>query len=880
MNDSIARIAALDPKKRELLLQRLRERAAASGDTAIKRLSRDGRTFVLTYAQQRLWFLQQLEPNSAHYNIPGSLALSGAVVIGALERGLREIIRRHEALRTSFREENGEPRQIIAGNVNFSLPVIDLGELVAEASHDEAQRLVDENAQQLISLSKAPLFRASVLRIGEQQHILIMSINHIVSDGWSNGILRNELGVLYEAFRRGRGSPLKELEVQYADYAEWQKLWLEGEELRKNLNYWKEELSGMPEVIALPTDGRREGEQSHKGSAVVLTIGPEKAEALRTVSRKEASTLFMTLLAGLQSLLYRYSGQEDICVGTPVANRNKTEVEALIGCFVNTLLFRGRMGGEPTFEEMVRRARGAAIGAYDHQEMPFEKIVEELRPARTLSHNPLFQVMFALQNMPSQELEMEGVNLREVAARLTPTQFDLNVTMVEESEGRILCIFQYDRTLFDEQRMERMMGHFERLIEDATEHPTKRISELELLGEGERHEILVDWNDTGEWREWRSLSEVVNGWVEETGDRIAAGCREEEISYKELWRRSGIVAARLRNEGVVQESIVAVVLDRGIEFLAVILGIMRAGAAYLPMDPRHPIKRNVQVMWQSRAGCVIGEEMYTREMKDGEKQEVTEIGVDELLWQGQEEWDDKNESKKKGGNLSYAIYTSGSTGTPKGAMVEEKGMMNHLWAKVTDLELTRDDVVAQTAPQVFDISVWQNFAGLVVGGRVEILKDEEAHDPRRLIEEVEEKRITVLETVPSMMREILEELRRKGEGVRVGVLRWMIATGEALDVELAREWNRVQPHVGLMNAYGPTECSDDVTHQNVEGSQHRISMAIGRPILNTQIYVLNESGGVVPIGVNGNIFVGGQGVGRGYLNEPDKTARVFVPNRH
>src|SRR5215510_833175 len=340
MSNSTARIAALDPKKRELLLQRLRERAVKSDRTGIERLPRDGRTFVLTYAQQRLWFLQQLEPNTAHYNIPESLALTGKVEIGAVEKSLREIINRHEALRTSFREECGEPRQVIWERVSFKLPMMDLSELGTEVREEESRRLVDENAQQLVGLEEAPLFRARVVRMEEERHMLMMSTNHIVSDGWSGGILRREIGVLYEAFRNKTSSPLKELRIQYADYAEWQKGWLEGEELRRNLSYWKEELKGIPEVIDLPIDRRRETAQSHKGSAIVFTIGGKTTEGLRRVSRKEGSTLFMTLLAALQALLYRHSGQEDICVGTPVANRNKTEVEELIGCFVNTLVFR------------------------------------------------------------------------------------------------------------------------------------------------------------------------------------------------------------------------------------------------------------------------------------------------------------------------------------------------------------------------------------------------------------------------------------------------------------------------------------------------------------------------------------------------------------
>ncbi|MCA1566202.1 MAG: FkbM family methyltransferase, partial [Acidobacteria bacterium] len=884
---------------------------------------RDGE-LPLSFAQQRLWFLDQLQPGSAFYNLPAAIRLTGRLDVEALQQSFDEVVRRHEPLRTTFTNVDGWPAQFITPSLTVKLAVEDLCALSETEREAEAFRLATGEVQKPFHLGEAPLFRVRLLRLDEREHILLLTMHHVISDGWSSDVLVREMATLYEAYSKGSTPALPDLPIQYADFAHWQRNWLQGEVLATQLDYWRGRLADAPAALELPTDRLRPPVQTFKGGRQTIVLPSPLADALKELSRKESVTLFMTLLAAFKVLLSRYSGQEDIVVGTPIAGRNRIEIENLVGFFVNTLVLRTDLSGNPTFQELLSRVRETALGAVAHQDLPFEKLVEELQPTRDLDRSPLFQVMFALQNATTNSYELSDLTLNPVAADTGTAKFDLELYFQEAGAG-LIGTFEYSADLFDKETIETIARHYQILLEGIVANPQRQIRRLPLLTEAEQRKQVAEWNRTSRpFPLHLSFDRLFEQQVARSPHAIALVSDTGSLSYLELNERANRLARFLRAQGIGHESIVSLLDDRSPELLIAMIAVFKAGAAYLPLDPRHPAPRLAHIIEQSRTPLILLSEKYQGRLSQaidaipaGQRPQLCDI---RQSWQAASEWSSHNLSTDEaaavaahdaGGThddddddtstqrLAYVIYTSGSTGAPKGAMLTQRGMVNHLYAKVEGLALTAEDCVAQTASQCFDISVWQFLVGLLAGGRVRIVSDEVAGDPAALLRLLRDERVTVLETVPSLLQQMVDELQASGgasaeasaeaeaaqassAGRRLGGLRWMVATGEALPPELCRRWSAATTKTGvrLLNAYGPTECSDDVTHYEVREAPGAgvVRVPIGRGVGNTRLYVVDAGMQVVAVGVEGELYVGGAGVGRGYLRDAARTAESYVPD--
>jgi len=546
--------------------------------------------FPVSFAQQRLWFLDQLVPGNPFYNVPTAVLLTGPLNVAALSQTFNEIVRRHEALRTTFRMLEGQPVQVIAVSLSVPLPVVDLQALPVVQREAEVQRLATEQFQHPFDLAQGPLLRVKLLHLGGSEHVLLLTMHHIVADGWSSGVLIRELGVLYAAFATRQPSPLLDLPIQYADFAHWQRQWLQGEVLETQLAYWKQQLKGAEFSLELPTDRARPALQTFRGNRQSLMLPKGLSEAIATLSEQEGVTLFMTLLAAFQTLLYRYTGQEDILVGSPIANRNRSQIEGLIGFFVNSLVLRTDLSGNPTFRKLLLRVREVALGAYAHQDLPFERLVEELQPERDLSQNPLFQVVFALQNAPVEVLELPGLKLSPLNFCSETARFDLEFQLLEclDSLGVVVV---YSTELFDQITITRMLEHFQVLLESIVSQPEQRLSDLSLLTEIERHQLL-SWNETqANYPHNSCIHHLFEAQVEQTPDAVAVVYEDEQLTYRELNNRSNRLAHYLRQLGVGPEVLVGICIERSLEMVVGVLSILKAGGAYVPLDPAYPPER-------------------------------------------------------------------------------------------------------------------------------------------------------------------------------------------------------------------------------------------------------------------------------------------------
>jgi amino acid adenylation domain-containing protein/non-ribosomal peptide synthase protein (TIGR01720 family) len=857
---------------------------AGTSAPPIRRVERRGEA-ALSFAQQRLWFLDHLEPGNPAYNISAAVRLSGTLDLPALERAFAEIVRRHEVLRTTFADVEGTPVQTIATTLPVPLTTIDLSEMATDEREARALRLKSEEARRPFDLRSGPLLRVLLLRMSEHEHIALLTMHHIISDDWSMGVLIGEIGTLYEAFVKGEPSPLAELSVQYADYAHWQQQWLRGDVLETHLDYWRQKLgNSQTPVLRLPTVRPRPAMQTFRGARETLALSQELTDALKEFCLRHNVTMFMTLLAAFKTLLHRYTNQEEITVGSPIANRNRSEIEPLIGFFVNTLVLRTDLSGELTFAQLLERVRDASLAAYAHQDLPFEKIVDALQPARDLSHTPLFQVMFTLQNIWMPTLESSSLKMDFLESNTGTAKFDMELILVDRGDAALGGALEYNTDLFDAETARRLLGHFRRLLESVVTDPQQKIADLPLLADEERRRLLVEWNDSAVSYPLSScIHELFEAQAGRTPDMIAVTFRDEQLTYAQLNARANKLAHALVEHGVGGEVLVALLAERGIDFLTAILAVFKAGGAYVPLDPAHPTPRLRSVLAESRSSLVLATKEFMPVLSDaltGLSEERPELlSIEELL---EGERPAENLPRRCAPeNLAYVIFTSGSTGVPKGAMVEHRGMLNHLYAKISDLELTGADTVAQTASQCFDISVWQFLAALLVGGRVCVFDDEAAHDAARLLEEIRRQRITIFETVPTLLRATLDHAEASGaERLPLDALRWMLVTGEALPPDLCRQWLAAYPRVPLLNAYGPTECSDDVTHCVISTppAGDVVHTPIGRPVSNMSLYILDSRLKPVPVGVSGELYVGGVGVGRGYLNNQSQTAQVFIPH--
>jgi amino acid adenylation domain-containing protein len=812
----------------------------------------------LSFAQQRLWFVDQLESESTAYNVPYALRLEGRLEREALERALEEVVRRHEVLRASFQSREGEPVMHIAGPPRLPLVPVDLSEMDAGQRREAVEFFASEESSRPFELSRAPLLRATLLRLGEREHVLLLTVHHIVFDGWSAGILSRELSVLYDAFCRGEPSPLPELPLRYSDYARWQREWLKGEVLEAQLAYWRKRLGDSPPVLDLPLDKPRPAQRSPRAGRVPVVLAREPSEALEALAQREGCSLFMVLLAGYQALLARWSGQEDVVVGSPVAGRTRAEVEGLIGLFVNTLVLRTDVSGEPTFRELLGRVREVALGAYAHQDVPFEKLVEELRPERESRHSPLFQVLFVMENLPAREVALRELKLSPVEHEGVEAKLDLSLVLKRTPEG-LRGIFLYDASLFEPETIQRLARHLETLLAAVAEAPERRVTDVELLSGEERARVLEEWSQ-GPRVEGavEGLGRVLALQAAVTPEALAVEGSGQRLSYRELEARARSLGHRLRREGVGPEVRVGVLLEKSVEAVVAFWGVQLAGGVYVPLEAVLPAER---LEWMARDAGVRA--VVTRRGLEGRCRPPEGVPVVVLEEVGEDAG--PLESGVRAGNAAYVLYTSGSTGRPKGVEVTHEGACDLIRGKAGAFGVGAESRVMQFSSLGFDVSLWDYLLALAVGGTLYVPAGGKVPLGEELRRELVEGKVTVLALPPSVLALLPEE--------GLEHLRVVMAAGEACPAELVERWGRGRRFV---NGYGPTEVSVLATWEECEPGEAR--PPIGRPLANTQAYVLDGALKPVPPGVTGELYLGGPGLARGYVGRPELTAERFVPN--
>jgi amino acid adenylation domain-containing protein len=829
--------------------------------------------FPASFAQQSLWFIDQLTPGKATYNMPSALMIRGKLDVEVLRRTLEEVARRHETLRTRFVAVRGEPQQVIEDYVDICLPILDLTSIAGEQEREaEAMRLAREDAQQPFNLQQAPLFRVKLLRLGPLNHVLLLNMHHIISDAWSTGVLIEDVSALYNAFSAGRPSPLPELPIQYADYSVWQREWLEGGVLEQQLAYWKQQLAESSE-LALPIDRPRSAAQSQNGALYDFVVSADITQKLKKLAEEQGATLFMALLAVFQTLLYRYSGQKDIAVGTPTAGRNSDETEKLIGFFINTLVLRVNLSGSPSFKELLRKVKEVTLEAYAHQDVPFEKLVEVLAPERNLDTTPLFQVMLVLQNAPQAELALGKAKLQPLSLESGTAKFDLTMDL-SESAGRpregMRGSLEYNTDLFEKATVGHMIQHFQTLLEAVANGSERSIDELPLMLEAERRQLLVEWNDTAaSYGVNKCVHELFEEQVRKTPDAPAVQYEAQQLTYNDLNQRANQLAHYLRAQGVERDTLVGICMERSPDMLVGVLGILKAGAAYLPLDPGFPLER-LQFIRED-AGLKI---LLTREYLN---QAPTMLGKCRLINLNRD-WEqvamcsaDDLAPVAMLDNLAYMIYTSGSTGVPKGVIVEHRQLLNQLlWCQET-FRFGADDRILQKASFTFDVSILETLLPLIAGSQIVMAGLGGERDPDYLINLIQEKQVTYIDAVPTLLDTLLDypdnEAWRSVRLVTVG--------GEALGLPLVRKfYNKLQ--TPLWNCYGPTETTIQSTVTLCEPGREKV--LIGKPVANTQAYVVDDKMNLVPVGVPGELCLGGTGLARGYWGRGDLTAERFVPD--
>ncbi|NMO14244.1 non-ribosomal peptide synthase/polyketide synthase [Pyxidicoccus fallax] len=850
----------------------LAERLQAPTATRVPTLVRADRSSAipLSFSQQRLWFLDQLHPGQALYNIPLALRLSGSLEPSALQRAFDELVRRHESLRTTFRAEGGEPRQVIHPATAWRLPVVELDTLPPAQRQPEASRILTEEAYRPFDLSAGPLMRALLLKLEPAEYVLLVNMHHGISDGWSTGVLVRELAALYDAFRQGRASPLPELPVQYADYAVWQRHWLQGEALRAQIDWWKQLLSGAPTALELPTDKPRPATLTHAGGKVSVHLPVALSQGLEALAQREGVTPYMLLLAGFQALLHRYSGQDDVLVGSPIAGRRHAETEGIIGFFVNTLVLRARFSPQLTFRELLAQVRDTTLGAYEHQDVPFERLVEELQPKRDLSRTPLFQALFALQNAPMPELSLPGLTLRNLELDPDSTKFELSLDLTRTSDGYQGGLV-FSTELFERTTAERLMAHFQLLLEKALAAPEAPLSALPLQTATERQQLLVAWNGaSANFQGDACLHTLFEQQVCRTPDAPAVQFGTTVLSYALLNTRANQLAHHLRTLGVGPDVTVGLCLERTPEALIALLAVLKAGGAYVPVDPSAPAQRKSFVLQDSGASVLL----TVQHLADAWQPEVRHLlllDTDAARLAALPEHDVPSSARAE--NLAYVIYTSGSTGTPKGVMVQHRSVLHLHAATARSLYagLPPGLRLSLNAPLYFDVSVEQ-LLHLADGHCLCLLSEDTRKDPEALLAWVQQQRIDVLDCTPAQLTPLIQA----GLLEAAHVPRMVVCAGEAMDLSLWKTLSRTQ-RTRAVNAYGPTEATVYATSWSVRDSSVTTPV-IGQPLPNTQAYVLDEGLRMAPLGVPGELYLAGEGLARGYLGRPALTAERFVPN--
>ncbi|WP_410901581.1 amino acid adenylation domain-containing protein [Pseudomonas putida] len=861
----VARLRNLDGERRRQLFAKLAQAGVNVARLPIVPALEQGPQ-PLSYAQQRQHFLWQLEPSSSAYNIPAVLRLNGALDMAALQAGLEDLVRHQGSLRTRFVEHQGQVCQVLDDALHLTLVVDEVG------ANDEVESAIKAYAErctaQPFDLMQGPLARVNLLRVASDDHVLVLTLHHSIADGWSINVLIEQWLACYASRLQGQVAHLAEAPIQYADYAAWQRQWLESGEGDRQLAYWKDQLGEAPEVLTLRTDRPRPTQASHRGAVLDLNLDPALLEGLKALAQRQDVSLFMLLLASFQALLHRYSGQAEIHVGVPVANRNRMETERLIGFFVNTQVMKARIDGLQPFEALLAQVREAAQQAQAHQDLPFEQLVQALHPERSMSHSPLFQVMFnhqvagAGQGMALPCLDVQPVQRDERSA-----QFDLSLDTVETATGLVASL-TYATDLFDRVSAERLLRHWQNLLYGVVANPVERVQALPLCDASELQQLVHGFNDTFvDYPSGTCVHSLIEAQAQKTPDAVALVFGERQLSYRELDQQANQLAHQLIELGVGPDVLVGICVERSIEMVLGLLAVLKAGGAYVPLDPEYPRERLAYMFEDSGIGLLLTQSHLRDQLPVPGS--VRALNVDE---QGHFACSvEATGVQPQPENLAYVIYTSGSTGKPKGAGNRHKALTNRLCWMQQAYGLDATDAVLQKTPFSFDVSVWEFFWPLMVGARLVVAAPGDHREPSRLVRLIEQQGITTLHFVPSMLQVFLQD-----EGVsRCTSLTRIVCSGEALQVDAQQQVFAKLPNAGLYNLYGPTEAAIDVTHWTCR-DEGLDSVPIGQPIANLSTYVLADDLSPLPAGLVGELYLGGEGLARGYHRRPGLTAERFV----
>src|SRR5215216_4538656 len=863
----------LSGKRRALLEALLSEQEIKSpGAERIPRRE-DGGPAPLSFAQQRLWFFDQFEPGNPAYNLVSTVLLQGKLDTVALEKCFSDVIRRHEALRTRFDVRDGEPLQIIAPPKPLHLNVMDITHLSEAERERLVQNLIHQQTQASFDLKRGPLLRITLVRLRDEEHVLLLAMHHIVSDAWSMGVLISEVVELYEGYAAGREVELPALPIQYADFAVWQREWLQGDVLEEQFAYWRQQLGGSLPILELPTDRPRPVLQTYNGSGLSFPLSPTLSQSLHSFCKAEGVTLFMTLLATFKVFLYRYTGQEDLIVGSPIANRHRHELERLIGFFINTLAMRTNLSGNPTFKELLTRVRETALGTYAHQDLPFEYLVEQLQPNRDLSHSPLVQVVLVLQNTPERKVELPGLVVTPLNYQAETAKFDLTLYF-DERDSELYSTFEYNTDLFDRDTIARMARHLRTLLEGIVADPSARISELPLLTEAERRQLLFEWNDTrAEYQQSVCAHQLFEAQVEAKPDAVAVVFEDERLSYGELNARASKLAHHLRDLGAGTGDVVGIFMARSLEMIVGILGTLKAGAACLPLDPSYPRERLAFMLKDAGGPIVLTQQRLAVELPET----ATRVVCVEADWHDIEQKSDENvQASSTPENWIYVIYTSGSTGTPKAVCMPHRALVNLVESH--SMSPTRSARTMQFASLNFDISFEEIFSTFAAGACLLLVRESMRLDMPALGRFIEENRIERFHLPVVVLQKLSETFCDKPQAL--SSLRELMVGGEQLQItrDIVKLFARLK-HCTLYNHYGPSE-----THVVTSFTLPRdpetwpVFPPLGRPLPNTEVYLLDSHLHPVPVGLPGELYIGGACLAHGYLNRPALTAERFIPH--
>lgn len=827
--------------------------------------------------QERLWFLDRFAPGTATYTMVTTVRLTGPLSLEALQQSIHALVQRHESLRTIFKEENDRPVQIVRERMDVPVVLVDLSEHSEAAANQQAMQFIERQVREPFDLAQGPLFRVHLIRLAPQEHLLLLCIHHIIGDGWSNGILCDEWCTLYNDAKAGRISNLAPLPVQFADYALWERQRLERGELDGQIEQWKQLLAGAPALLELPTDRPRPQAESHRGQRLRFQMNPALVDGLKKLARSEGGTLYMAMLSIFNILLFRHSGQSDIVVGTPVANRNRSEIEGVVGFFANTLPMRVRFEPQQNIRNIIRLVREAALSLYATSEVPFERLVQELRPARNLSHAPIFQVMFSYDSTPARHWNLDGIEARIIKIDTGTSKFDL-MFHFEDSPQEMNGSLEFNTDLFNLDSAQRMVQHFLALASAAIETPEQPIASLPMLQPLERDQVVNQFNAT-QVDFGRESQQCLHTLFEAQADRtplaVALRFEDRQVTYAQLNERADAVATLLQAAGVGPDVLVGVFMDRSIEMVVALLATLKSGGAYVPIDPSYPANRIAFMLQDSSAALLLTQPHLAQQLPMYRGQVIC-LNVDGIVNSARPmEGARAPQSRAASDNNCYVIYTSGSTGRPKGVAIPHRAIVNHMLWMRSEFPLTADDRVLQKTPTSFDASVWEFYAPLISGAQLVMAAPDIHRSPGELIQAVIDHRITTLQLVPTMLEAMLEQPQLH----QCVSLKRVFCGGEALTSHLTRRLRAALPGVEIINLYGPTEASIDATFWRCTVSEEALTtQPIGRPIANMQAYILSAQMQPQPIGVPGELHLSGSGLARGYLNQPSLTAERFIQN--